>query len=364
MPCFIIFVIVGTTKSTTRSKFFVNFSSFASNATVISWLERHRHLVGGGLLAVSGLTLGAWLSNLLEQKLWAAMPPAPPPLIQAKEQPVYIPPPIENYAAILERNLLRVMVDRPVAADPSTLPVESLAPSEPVVDVSPLPAEVIGTLGGKETVAVALIRDKRNKEVDLYWVGDRLFDQATIIEIARGEVRILRHGKTEVLQIYEQGDPGGGGLNLTPPAIDAAASPAAPPQDPGGIDNNIVRTVGGDEEMPQLSVRPIGENQFIIDKEQFEQAMTNLGPLLTQARVVPNFTKGKINGYKIFAIKSGSVFDQIGIKNGDIIHNVNGVSVDTPEKALQLFQQLRAETDFKIEVERSGAMRPLSYQLR
>lgn len=339
----------------------MNSFNFAAISGIVPLLERHKQGIRLAMLGLVGCAIGAWFSNALARKLWQNMPPAPAPMVETETAPIFVPPPIEKFAAIAERNLFGVDIDRAVAdvSDPATQTVVE-APVEKI-DVSPLPAEVIGTLGGDDSVAVALIRDKRNKQVDVYWVGDKLFEQATIVEIKRGEVLVLRNGKTEILQLYEDGaGSGAASFGQMPPSaadVQATATPAV-------VDDAIVKAAQSEDGTVQLSVTELRENEYVIDKQSFEQAMSNLGPLLTQARVVPNFSKGKIEGYKIFAIKSGSVFEQIGIKNGDVIHNVNGVGVDTPEKALQLFQQLKSETAFKIDIERGGSVTPFNYQLR
>jgi general secretion pathway protein C len=43
----------------------------------------------------------------------------------------------------------------------------------------------------------------------------------------------------------------------------------------------------------------------------------------------------------LFAIRQGSVFDQLGMRNGDIIQSINGQDISDPAKALALFQELR-----------------------
>jgi general secretion pathway protein C len=244
---------------------------------------------------------------------------------------------------VLDRNLMQVDVSRPTAVTGATEPTEILV--DETVRPSGLPAEVLGTLGGSDEVAVALIRDKRNKEVDVYRVGDKLFGEALIIGIRRGEVEVLRGNNREVLTLFD---------------TEAPAAPEPPPT-PETPESSLVQPT---RQSPELVIAETGDNSWEIDKDSFDTVLQDLGPLLTQARVVPNFKGGKIDGYKVFAIKEGSLFEKIGLSNGDIIRNVNGVAINTPERALQLFQQLRAETDFRIDIERDGTPQTFSYRLR
>lgn len=309
-------------------------------------------------VALAGLAVGIAAANRIERALWETMPAAPRPRVEAKAPQAVAKPPLSTYAAILERNLFAIDVDRsvPVEPAPAVDTATTVAPVKP--SKSPLPAEVVGMLAGPDEVAVALIRDKRNQEVGVYFVGDNLLNQATILKINRGEVIVLRGGQQEVLQLFEaetadevverlnEESPRERGKNEVNTETETEAAPAVA-SEPG-----------------ELAVEEVDEGRFVIDKESFNAVMQNLGPILTQARVVPNFKDGKIQGYKIFAIKEGSVFEAIGLQNGDIIQSINGVGVDTPEKALQLFQQLRSESDFALLIERGGTSQEFQYALR
>jgi len=63
--------------------------------------------------------------------------------------------------------------------------------------------------------------------------------------------------------------------------------------------------------------------------------------LANQVRVVPNFTDGQHDGFKVFAIRPGSLFVKIGLQNQDIIKQLNGIklaSVEDPTAALDLLK--------------------------
>ncbi len=308
-----------------------------------AFFDARRRSLRGVLWGLVGLFIGIALMRILGIASWSGMPPPPPPNVVA-EAPVEVRPrTFESYREVLDRNLMQVDVSRPAAATEPSEPAEVLV--DDTVRPSGLPAEVLGTLGGSDEVAVALIRDKRNKEADVYRVGDKLFGEALIIAIRRGEVEVLRGNNREVLTLFDVEAP-------------ALPEPAPAPETP---EASLVQPT---RESPELVIAETGENAWEIDKDSFDTVLQDLGPLLTQARVVPNFKGGKIDGYKVFAIKEGSLFEKIGLSNGDIIRNVNGVAINTPERALQLFQQLRAETDFRIDIERDGTPQTFSYRLR
>ena len=66
----------------------------------------------------------------------------------------------------------------------------------------------------------------------------------------------------------------------------------------------------------------------------------------------------------MFAIRQGSIFHQLGLKNGDVIERVNGADLSDPAKALALFQQLRNEQNITMDVLRNKANVTVGYQIQ
>ena len=54
------------------------------------------------------------------------------------------------------------------------------------------------------------------------------------------------------------------------------------------------------------------------------------------------------------SIQPGSLYASIGVENGDVIQRVNGYEINSPEKALELYQKLRESQHVTIELERGG----------
>ena len=69
---------------------------------------------------------------------------------------------------------------------------------------------------------------------------------------------------------------------------------------------------------------------------------------------MPSFKNGVANGFKLFSIQPGSLYASIGIENGDVVQRVNGYEMNSPEKALELYQKLKESGHVTIELERGG----------
>lgn len=232
-------------------------------------------------------------------------------------------------SAIAKRNLFDA-----VTSTPKT-PLTDITAD--MADLSTLNVQLLGTfVAVPEEYSWAIIEDKKAKNTDVYSIGDKLVGTATILKINRNEVILDNNGKTEVIYVFEDQE-------KEKPKVDEGAKP----------------TDGA-----EMEVAKVDEDTYEIAREVFDGLQDNMTQLMTQARIVPYFQKGKINGYKIFAIKKDSFYQNLGLKNGDIIQRVNGMDISSPEKALQMMQQLKSETSFMIDLTRKGQQRTFTYSVR
>jgi general secretion pathway protein C len=134
----------------------------------------------------------------------------------------------------------------------------------------------------------------------------------------------------------------GGGEASAPAAPNLAYAPVPPPS--GGRPPAKI-TEG---------VRQVSEGRYEIERSVIDSTLSNLNTIATQARIVPSFKNGVANGFKLFSIQPGSLYASIGIENGDVIQRVNGYEINSPEKALELYQKLRESSHVTIDLERGG----------
>jgi general secretion pathway protein C len=90
-----------------------------------------------------------------------------------------------------------------------------------------------------------------------------------------------------------------------------------------------------------------------------DELLSNPNELLTQARVIP-----QEDGLRFFAIRPNSVFFKIGIRNGDILHKINEVELSNVENALNLFEELRGQSKFNINLTRRGQKLTYEYTVK
>ena len=95
-----------------------------------------------------------------------------------------------------------------------------------------------------------------------------------------------------------------------------------------------------------------------------DEQLQDLSALGSQARVVPNYRNGKYEGFKLVGVRPGSLYRAIGVRSGDVIKSVNGKPIDSPNKALDLFEKLKNSSHISLDIERRGQPKQLSYTIK
>ncbi len=108
-------------------------------------------------------------------------------------------------------------------------------------------------------------------------------------------------------------------------------------------------------------MRSLGQNRWVIPRSEAERARSNLGELLKSAHLVPNVVNGSTEGFMVRMIRPDSLLAQLGLRVGDVVMQVNGVELSSPEKALQIFTQLRDARNISLGLVRGGEQLSFDY---
>lgn len=111
-------------------------------------------------------------------------------------------------------------------------------------------------------------------------------------------------------------------------------------------------------------VKRLSDGKYMVDQREMLASTENMSQILTQARALPYMEQGKTVGFRISEISPGSIYEKIGLQNGDVIQKVNSQEVDDPAKFFQLYQGLRTERFIAIDLIRGGARQTLNYEIR
>jgi general secretion pathway protein C len=272
----------------------------------------------------------------------ASLPPAPPPAAR---------PPV-----VADR--LYALIGQKPPPPPATPSGPSQAPARPqncaAANAAPVRSTlrgqlVGGTISDRPEWSLASITDLSTRETRIYGVGDS-FQGARMLGLERLRDErdatgsgfrvaavVCNNGQKEFIDF--EGEGGGASAPQVPPI---ARAPVPPPGD------------GSAAPSAADGIRKVTDNQYEIQRSVIDSNLSNLNAVATQARIVPSFKNGVANGFKLFSIQPGSLYSSIGIENGDVIQRINGFEINSPDKALEVYQKLRTSPHITIELERNG----------
>jgi general secretion pathway protein C len=286
--------------------------------------------VNAGLFALCCFLVAGVIAEVAAARL-APEPTGPAPAAE-REAPRRARPDRER---IVERNLF------------GSTEVAEAVPEELVEDeeleATSLPLKLLGTAASPDTrLAFAAIDDLEQRKHRIVATGGEIAG-ASVVRIERKRVVLRNGGKLEELSLEDQ---------ETPSQV-AARRPARTPRP-----SPVAR-----RESLAERVREVAENRFEVDSQDVQETVRNPAALFSEARILPRYEEGQMVGIQLNAIKEGSLFQEVGLQNGDTIVEFNGQSLGTPADSAQFLQQLIDGQGFQVLVRgEDGGERTLSFE--
>ena len=242
---------------------------------------------------------------------------------------------------ILDRNLFQVSTlvpEKPVEAEPALTDEE--------LEATGLPLKLLGTISANDQAAAwAAVEDQQSHKKIIVRVDQRLLDKATVLRIERRRIVLQNGAKREELALDADEAVPGGGIRQ------ASAQPARAPAPPAANDL-------------RERVKRLSEGNFQVQRDDVEEAVRNPAALFSEARILPKYDNGSMVGVQLSSIKPGSLFEEIGIQNGDTVTQVNGITVTSPQDSAALLKELTSASEFQVNVlGADGQTRSLNYSI-
>jgi general secretion pathway protein C len=313
------------------------------NMKYLDWVvERHQKITN-----IVGTILVAWiLSALFCNMIGLFLPSATSPITATRAAEDSIDTSINEmeqrdiayYMPICERNLFDSLKQsscdnrsqlNPVASDEAPIDLNA-APVR-----SSINAKLLGTMvSTNDKYSFATVTEAGKKETKNYRISDLINGEGKIYAIERNRVYFTVNGRKEYLEVDRLPN------IYRIPSNGSSGGPA-----------------------PSAGVKVDG-NKVIVSKAKVDSTLQDLNQVLQQARMVPNYENGQVDGFKIFGIRSGSIFQDLGLQNGDVINNINGTQIDSLEKALPMLQLLKTESSYTIDVTRKGSKQTMNINIQ
>ncbi|PPE72902.1 type II secretion system protein GspC [Solimonas fluminis] len=264
------------------------------------------------LLALIAATLArlAWtLLPVPEEGRWRPAPTAPvQPAAQAAPGPF-------NVERLVGASLFGSYQAVPGSADLNNAPETRLN------------LTLLGILADRgEQASRALISDGSGEEKP-YAVGDDIARGVTLEAIFPDRVILMRNGKAETLR-----------LNKDQPGSSVAATA---PAGPASMDSGTAATLAAARD--QILQDPSRASEYI--------------------RVQPASVNGQLRGYRVYPGRERGLFNDVGLRPGDVVTAVNGIELDNAQKALQMLNDLSRASNFALTVDRGGQAQTVNVTL-
>jgi len=199
---------------------------------------------------------------------------------------------------------------------------------------SDLKVTLLGTVVTKpEEYSSALILENGKDHAVGYGIGDKIYDRK-VVEIEQKRVTLERgNGEREVLTMDQEERP--------------------------------TRTAEASTETSEEGVEKIGENKWAVPRSLLDKYIGDLGSASKLGRaLLHRGSDGNYDGYRLSAIRRGSLADQLGIKNGDVIHSVNDSELNSMQAAMGAYNTMQNDSNFCLDVTRRGEKQTLCYDVQ
>lgn len=274
------------------------------------------------------LLVGYWISDLSLTAVRPMMLPTKPPPARPsrmRNEKVLLR---SDYNAIVDRNIFSLD-----GVIPPPLSQEGAGRNEDAPAVlSQLPLALQGTIvhaNPKKSVATVLLKSKNLTKA--FRIDEEIEGMARVTKIERGKLtfRNLTNSRLEYIEVVSESK------------ITFGMNPAASEE-----------------------VEARGDFDFSLKRDDINKYTSDLSGILNQARMIPNVvpgTGGRVEGFRFVNIQPNSIYEKLGFKPDDIIKGVNGEPVNSPTKAMELYQTLKSENKITLTVERNGKEETFQY---
>ena len=240
--------------------------------------------------------------------------------------------PFTHYRIIARRNLFRTpKVDKSAQA---AIDIEALKPTE-------LKLKLWGTITGEDGMTRAVIEDQTKRRQEFYRAGEEV-STAKVKMILREKVILSVKGEDQILEIEK------------PSGRRTAGPPRAVRPSPGGARQQAAR--------PAVSRSPARRRTVRLKLSRLGEISENPEDWNNYAAAAPYEGDAGDSGLMLNRITPSSPLRRLGIRNGDIILNLNDQPVGELGDLFKSLTEISAGDEMRLKIKRRGKTRELDFK--
>jgi general secretion pathway protein C len=240
-------------------------------------------------------------------------------------------PALDEYHVVWERNLFGGSRTAEAPMKPERVDVDKIAVAGKDVGL-----KLIGTVVANDpklNYAVielvkagnqAIFREDERAESVLI---KRIFRNNVIIVTSTGERRLTTDETRAISAKTLQGEPQANGVNI--------------PEVPGA---------GAEEKEVTLE----------IPRNEIAKYLPAISQMLKESNSAPNISDGNPDGFAVGRLRAHDLFFRMGLRSGDVIKEVNGEEIESPDDVVSLIQGMASGGQFSVVIRRLGQMQQLT----
>ncbi|MBW2270049.1 MAG: PDZ domain-containing protein [Deltaproteobacteria bacterium] len=227
---------------------------------------------------------------------------------------------------ILDRNLFNASLKASELLLPPTPPTEEL-------ETTALPLSLIGTAAMADpTESWAAVQDNDARKHLVLQQGDSVKGKATIERIEPKRIVLRENGELRELALSDEPAPAPRAKKSKRSNRRSAARRAKRPRS-----RRAARTP---TPIPTPAAPP----------RRSENRLADAAELFSQANLVPKFENGEMVGVQVDAVEPGSFFEAAGIQSGEVITELNGIRISSPEQSQQALAEFAEGDIIKVKI--------------
>ena len=180
---------------------------------------------------------------------------------------------------------------------------------------------------------VALVKDRTSGKIKAHRVGETIFGVAELVSVDRNAM-VVREKDGSTLTLSNKLGGVGSGKKF--------AKKAAP------------LLYGNEDSYKEDGFARIGSKVDIDARYRDKVLKEELPSILMAATAEPVLEGGEIKGFVFSQVEAGSMFTKLGMRDGDVVTEINGVPLNNVAKTIQFLNTLREEPNVKVNIVRGG----------
>lgn len=241
----------------------------------------------------------------------------------------------DDRRAILDKNLFQVSTLLPTP-DPASL----APPPGEELEETQLPLRLLGTMAStaRGEARAAIENQREGRKIVVVQVGDEILDGVRVVAVERRRIVLENSGRREALSLDEEDSLRPASAKRTLARASARTSRARP--------NRPVRP-----QRPRS--RPAAEpTPTPLPEAGAEGTLRSPAAIASQAQFLPKYDEEtrELMGVEVNSIKAGSLLEEMGVREGDLIVQFNGLDLESGEDSAELLRELADADTFEVQV--------------